>query len=122
MAISHEKWQHHATELGLNPTLADLDVTVLHTEIFQNVLQISEEDLAKQTYLVYEKSTEAALFNIHNGDAQVAFLMNPTKIEQMQNVAETGLKMPQKSTFFYPKIISGLILHSVAANGVDGLE
>lgn len=121
VAISHEQWQTLAMARGLNPTLADLDVTVLHNEIFQNVLQISEEDLAKQTYLVYEKSTEAALFNLHNGDAQVAFLVNPTKIEQMQNVAEAGFKMPQKSTFFYPKIISGLILHSVDANVVDGL-
>ncbi len=122
VAISHEQWQTLAQARGLNLTLADLDVTVLHNEIFQNLLQISEEDLAKQTYLVYEKSAEGALFNLHNGDSQVAFLLNSTKIEQMQNVAEAGLKMPQKSTFFYPKIISGLILHSVATHIVDGLE
>ena len=121
ISITHAQWQELAAARGLQPSLSDLDVTVLHNEIFQNVLQISEEDLAKQTYVVYEKSTEAALSNLYNGDAQVAFLLNPTKIDQMQNVAGAGLKMPQKSTFFYPKIVSGLVLHAVTSNAVDGL-
>ena len=120
ISLSHAKGASIAQERGWPSALAGLDVTVLHQEILQNQLGISEADLAAQTFLDYEKSTDAALARVQNGSAQLAFLMNPTRIEQMQHVAEAGLKMPQKSTFFYPKIASGLIVHSVEAKTTDG--
>lgn len=122
LSIEHEKWKTLAQARSIHPALAELDVTVLHNEIFQNQFHISEEDLAKQTYLIYEKSTESALFHLYNESAQVVFLMNPTKINQMQNVAQAQLKMPQKSTFFYPKVPSGLVMHSVSIHEQDGLD
>jgi len=120
LSVSHTEWQKMAKTRDLNSSLAELDVTVLHNEILQNQLGIREEDLAKQTHLIYEKSTDAALAQLKNKNCELVFLLNPTKIEHMQNVAKAHLKMPQKSTFFYPKVVSGLVMHSVNTNAIDG--
>lgn len=121
ISLSHEKWQALAKEKDIHPALAGLDVTVLHQLIFQDILGISEADQASQKNIVYAKSQSKALEEVENGDSDLVFLLNATRIEQMQDVAEAGLKMPQKSTFFYPKIVSGLVLHSVKVDEQDGL-
>lgn len=122
VSIGHDKWQSLAVEKGIEASLAELDVTVLHQEIFGNLLGMTEADQASQKNIIYYKSEEKALQEIASGNCQVTFLLNSTKIEQMQNVATAGLKMPQKSTFFFPKIVSGLVIHSVKALDHDGIE
>ncbi len=89
----------------------DLDVTVLHSLVLERILNITAEAQRKQENLFYVKGRDRALEECRNRHAQLVFLMNPTKIEQVKKVAEAGLVMPQKSTYFYPKLLSGLVIN-----------
>lgn len=94
-----------------HPSLRELDVGVLHAVILEHVLQVSPEAQATQANLRYSKDFKEAFESPHkDASVEVAFLMNPTKIDEVLRVAEAGLVMPQKSTFFYPKIPSGLVI------------
>jgi len=92
-----------------------LDVAVLHKLILEKHLGIDEAALTAQTNVEYIKdfgdATSQAIDRVDEGSAQGLFLMNPTRIEEIDAVAKTGEKMPQKSTFFFPKIFSGLVLN-----------
>lgn len=94
-----------------------LDVAVLHKLILEQLLGIGAEQLAARTNLEYVKDTPGAIDDsitkVDNGQKQLAFFMNPPKIEQIFAVAETGEKMPQKSTYFYPKIYTGLTINKL---------
>jgi uncharacterized protein (DUF1015 family) len=92
--------------------LARLDVTVLHTVILKGVLHLSDEDQAKKLHLEYEQDAEAAIQKVRRGEAQAAFLLNPTRVELLRAIAEGGFTMPQKSTYFFPKLLSGLVIYS----------
>ncbi len=89
-----------------------LDVVQLHKVLLEDVLGISEEAIRNQTNLEYLRSAEEAFERVAAG-ANVAFLMYPVKIEQMRDIAWTGEVMPQKSTDFYPKLMSGLTIYGV---------
>lgn len=91
--------------------LRTLDVSVLHAVVMEQVLGISREAQEAQTNLKYSKDFTQAFGSVGDPSVQAAFLMNPTKIEEVIAVAESGEVMPQKSTFFYPKIPSGLVLY-----------
>lgn len=88
-----------------------LDVTVLHSLIFAKVLGMTQEAQEKQENLVYVKSFDEAISACSNDNNQLVFLLNATKIEQVKSVALAGFVMPQKSTYFYPKLLSGLTLN-----------
>jgi uncharacterized protein (DUF1015 family) len=92
--------------------LADLDVTLLHEVLLKRILGMSEADQEKKLYLAYEKDAARAFDSVRRKGSQSAFIMNPTRIEQVRAVASSGMVMPQKSTFFYPKILSGLVTYS----------
>jgi len=102
-------------EIGddVHPSLKKVDVLVLSRLIFQRILGISREDLDDETIIHYESSTNSALSSVLRGDFQMVFLVNPTKIEQILEVTGTSLLMPRKSTYFYPKIISGLLFNKI---------
>lgn len=89
----------------------DLDVTVLHSIVVGDILAISTEAQAEKRYLEYTHDSSEATEAVRSGNAQLALLMKPTKIEQVRNVAKAGHLMPHKSTFFYPKLLSGLVLN-----------
>lgn len=93
--------------------LRKLDVTILHAVVFEKILNIPTEAQKQKQFLEYVKSISDADEAVTNGGAQAAFLMNPTSIEQVRTVAEAGQTMPQKSTYFYPKLLSGLIISSL---------
>ena len=95
----------------MSDAYCDLDVTVLHSLIFDKVFGITKEDLAKQTKVTYTRSVHEALTGVQNGVAQCCFILNPTKVSQIKDVAKAGEKMPQKSTYFYPKLITGLVMN-----------
>jgi len=97
---------------GLPAILAQLDVTILHTLILKDILHVSDEDQVKKLYLEYEKDPLRLSEAVREGKAQAGFLMNPTRVEQIRMVAEAGFVMPQKSTYFYPKLLSGLVMYS----------
>ena len=89
----------------------ELDVTVLHALILNKILGITQEAQEKQTNLVYVKSYEEAIKSTSTGANQMVFILNPTLIGQVKAVAEAGEVMPQKSTYFYPKLLTGLVLN-----------
>ena len=91
--------------------LRDLDVSVLHRAVFETALGITPEAQRSGLALRYTEEVELAMSWVDAGDDQAAFLLNTPRRTQMLSVAETGLQMPQKSTFFYPKVLTGLVLH-----------
>ena len=88
-----------------------LDVTVLHSLVFARILGMTQEAQEKQQNLIYVKSYDEAISACSNDQNQLVFLLNATKIEQVKSVALAGFVMPQKSTYFYPKLLSGLTLN-----------
>lgn len=96
-----------------------LDVNILHRLILEQHLHINDEKLARQTHIDYIKdlgdAIERSIERIDRGQAQAVFFLNPTPMSHVRAVAEAGEKMPQKSTFFYPKVFSGLTIYTVGA-------
>ncbi len=95
-----------------NP-LEKLDVSVLQEYILKKALGITQKEIDTQKYLVYEKDPQKALEKVKRGDLEAVFFMNPTKIEDVIKIASLNLRMPQKSTYFYPKILTGLAVNSL---------
>jgi uncharacterized protein (DUF1015 family) len=91
--------------------LLDLDVTVLTHLIMTDMLGFDKARLDDATKISYRTTSQDAVDAVMNGKADIAFILNPTRIEQVQRVAEHGLIMPRKSTYFYPKIISGQVMN-----------
>jgi uncharacterized protein (DUF1015 family) len=92
----------------------ELDVTLLHSLILKDLLGISSEAQEQKLHIDYVKSEEEALSAVWRGKAQLAFLMNATKIGEVRRVARAGHTMPQKSTYFYPKLLSGLVINKLS--------
>ncbi len=90
---------------------SDLDVSVLHSMVLENALGIDKENMANQVNLRYTRSMEEAIEKVQKGEATATFLINATKVSQIKAVALAGDKMPQKSTYFYPKLKTGLVMN-----------
>ena len=90
----------------------ELDVQVLHEELLAGVLGITEEAVREEKHIEYVRGLDAAYAKVRAG-AQVAFLLEPTTIQQVAAVAFSGGVMPQKSTDFYPKLLSGLTIYKL---------
>lgn len=91
----------------------ELDVDVLHRELLGGVLGIGEEAVREEKFLKYVRGLDAAVERVRDGDAQIAFLLEPTTMEQVAEVAFGGGVMPQKSTDFYPKLLSGMTIYKL---------
>ncbi|MFC1739532.1 DUF1015 domain-containing protein [Planctomycetota bacterium] len=91
-----------------------LDVSVLHKMILEKMLGIDKQKLSSGGHIEYVKDTDDAVDKsigaVDEDTKQTAFFMNPAKIQQIEMVVDAGEKMPQKSTFFYPKVYSGLTI------------
>ena len=90
-----------------------LDVVQLHKCLLENALGISEEAIRNQKNVTYIRDAVEALQQVRSGHAEIAFLMNPVRIEQMRDIALAGEVLPQKSTDFYPKLLSGLTTYAL---------
>lgn len=88
-----------------------LDVTVLHTLILEKHFGITAENMKNQTNLCYTRDAAEAEESVKRGDFECAFFLNPTKIREIKEISLANEKMPQKSTYFYPKLITGLIMN-----------
>jgi uncharacterized protein (DUF1015 family) len=99
---------------GHSPEYARLDVVILHRLVIEQILGIQPTGHADDgiAYLRDEAQTLAA---VASGEAHVALFQNPPRVEQVQAVAMAGERMPQKSTFFYPKLLSGLVINPLDA-------
>jgi uncharacterized protein (DUF1015 family) len=87
-----------------------LDTNILHYTIFDALLGIAQETEDK---VVYVKDSDDAMSMVDKKDGQAAFLLNATKIEEITAIASKLEKMPQKTTYFYPKLLSGLVLNKI---------
>jgi hypothetical protein len=97
---------------GFSKRQQQLDVVQLHKLILEGVLGISEEAIRNQQNISYVRDANEALERVRQG-ANVAFLMNPVRIEQVRDIAFAGEVLPQKSTDFYPKLLSGLTMYAL---------
>ncbi len=100
---------------GHSDAYRDLDVTVLHTLILEKVFGIDKENMANQINLSYTRDKEEAIACAAEEGFNCAFLLNATKVSDIRDVALAGDKMPQKSTYFYPKLITGLVMNDLLA-------
>lgn len=91
----------------------DLDVTALHYLILEKHFAIDKANMANQKNLVYTRSFDEAVDKVDSGEFQCSFFLNATKIHQISDVALAGDKMPQKSTYFYPKLTTGLVMRKI---------
>jgi uncharacterized protein (DUF1015 family) len=100
-------------ERQMHRSLAQLDVTVLNFLIFEKVLGLDAKAQDDQETCKYSSKIPDVLAALERREASLAFILNPTRIEQVQEVASTGFIMPRKSTYFYPKVMTGLILNPI---------
>ncbi len=98
---------------GLSPRQQSLDVVQLHKCLLEGVLNLSEESIRNQQNLSYLRDADEALAQVRSGAANVALLMNPCPVQQVRDIALAGEVMPQKSTDFYPKLLSGLTAYAL---------
>lgn len=88
-----------------------LDVSVLHTLILEKALKIDKENMAKQINLTYTRDAREAFAAVDSGEADCMFLLNATKVSQIKEISLANEKMPQKSTYFYPKLVTGIVMN-----------
>jgi len=97
---------------GVSPGQRELDVVQLHRILLERVLGISEEAIRNLEHIKYERDAFQAISWVRQG-ANVAFLMNAARMEQVRDIAFAGEVLPQKSTDFYPKLLSGLTIYAL---------
>ncbi|HXU19920.1 MAG TPA: DUF1015 domain-containing protein [Verrucomicrobiae bacterium] len=90
-----------------------LDVVLLHRLILNKGLGITAEAVTAEKNLTYEREMEAAIASVDRGDAQLALLLNPVRVDQVMKIALAGDVLPQKSTDFYPKMLSGIAVYRI---------
>jgi len=98
-------------EADLPAVYRNLDVTVLHELILSKILGISRVAQERQENIIYVKNYRDAFASMDDPANEIVFILNPTKVEDVKAVAEAGCKMPQKSTYFYPKLLTGLVIN-----------
>jgi len=91
--------------------LASLDVVVLTHLVLEKILGLDNTARDQEHTILYLADMNYVLAEVKSGRAQLAFLLNPTKVEQVQDVAQAGLIMPRKATYFYPKVLTGLVIN-----------
>lgn len=92
-----------------------LDVSILHEVLIERVMGLSRESVERKENIDYLRDVDMGYQRVGTGEADFLFIMNPTRMAQVQACTSAGVKMPQKSTDFYPKIISGLVALPVGA-------
>ena len=94
-----------------SPAYQGLDVSILHTLILEENFGIDPENMADQKNLVYTRDVSEAIEDVRNGKFQCSFILNATKVSEIKDISLANEKMPQKSTYFYPKVITGLVMN-----------
>lgn len=107
----NEQGRQRMQESGHSTAWNNLDVAVAHTLIIEDMLGLNAQDMAAGTNIRYMRDAEPTLQAVQSGEAQAAILLNATRVRQMCDVAAADDRMPQKSTYFYPKLITGLVMN-----------
>ncbi|MCP4260178.1 MAG: DUF1015 domain-containing protein [Planctomycetes bacterium] len=117
VAVLRDKQAMDPVMPNMSSAWRTLDVSILHKLILEKILGIDEERLAKGENLQYVKDTpnaiDESISQVDSGKKQAAFFMNPVKMQQLKLVTDAGERMPQKSTYFYPKIFTGLTIQKL---------
>ena len=92
-----------------------LDVSILHEILIERVMGISKERVVAKENIDYHRDLDMAIAQVDEGEALCVFIMNPTRMAEVKACSDKGAKMPQKSTDFYPKVITGLVAMAVGA-------
>ncbi len=93
--------------------LRNLDVSILHKLVLERIMGIDAENMANGINLTYTRDDAEATEAVDNGEANCSFILNPTRVEEIGDVATAGEKMPQKSTYFYPKLTTGMVMNKL---------
>lgn len=96
---------------GKSNAFKHLDVTVLHKLILEKHMGIDEENMKNQKNLVYTRDDHEAIAAVQNGEFDCVFFINPTKVSEIKEIAQANEKMPQKSTYFWPKLVTGIVMN-----------
>ncbi len=97
----------------LHPALAKLDVIILSRLILQQVMEFTNTDMDNDSLFHYNSNIASTISSVDSGEFDIAFLINPTKIGQVQEIASASQVMPRKSTYFYPKVLTGMVLNKI---------
>jgi len=98
---------------GVSALQRGLDVVLLHDGILEPALGITPQSLVAEANLTYERDALVAMEAVDSGAAQVAFFLNACDVAQVMEIATSGEVMPQKSTDFFPKLMSGITMYRV---------
>ena len=96
---------------GMPEPYRRLDTAVLEALVLRGALGMSEDDISHLRGLDYSKNLDDAIERVESGAADAGFFMRPTPVEQVREVAQTGESMPPKSTYFFPKVPTGLVFN-----------
>ncbi len=99
---------------GFSAAYRSLDTGVLEALLLKGALGLSDDDISHFNGLFYARSTEEAVEMVRSGEYDAAFLMRPTPVDRVRDVAASGENMPPKSTFFYPKLLTGLLFNPLS--------
>ena len=111
MRDDFDRTPHYRT--GTSPQVQALDVTILHQVILGSLLGLDEQRYVQEGRIAFFSRPEEAVARVRRSREEVAFFLRPTRIEQVWEVALSGHKMPQKSTNFFPKLTTGLVLNEL---------
>jgi uncharacterized protein (DUF1015 family) len=92
---------------------AQLDVVQLHRVVLEHLLGLTHESIANLENIRYLRSAEEAVEQVRDGRADIAFLIKPVTLQQLRDISLSNDVMPQKSTDFYPKLLSGLAIYAL---------
>lgn len=109
--------EHLIPNSDIHAQVKELDVTILHRYLIERVWLGDGAPEPDHDDILYLKDAAEAVRMIEDGDAEAGFLLNATKIEQVCRIASLGARMPQKSTYFYPKILTGLVIRDMSPGG-----
>ena len=98
-------------ESGHSNAWNELDVAIAHTLILEDILGLKAEDMTAGTHIRYTRDAQQALGAVQTGEAQASLILNATRVRQICDVAIADDRMPQKSTYFYPKLVTGLVMN-----------
>jgi len=98
---------------GITARQAQLDVVQLHRIVLEHLLNLTHESIANTENIRYLREASAAVEQVHAGEANIAFLIKPVTLDQLRDISLSGDVMPQKSTDFYPKLLSGLAIYAL---------
>lgn len=100
----------------MSAPLRELDVTTVHLLIFGHILGLTAGDQTSDSVISYSQDAKKVLRSVDRDDYQAAFILNPPRPEEILTISASGEKMPQKSTYFYPKLVTGLVINRIDPN------